>query len=100
MPRIAAVSGRTITWFSRVNPRPFTTFLCFTGVQIIDRTHFNWIFPLAIDFAVFVVIYSSSTDLPRNSATCSRLLSFFSASKVALITLCGLVVPIDFVNTF
>src|SRR5271166_726162 len=44
--------------------------------------------------------YSASTALPRSSATCSRLLSFFSASNVALITLCGLVVPIDFVSTF
>ena len=47
MPRMAAVSGRSITWFSRVNPRPLTTFFCFTGVQIVDRTHFNWILPLA-----------------------------------------------------
>jgi len=56
MPRIAAVSGRSITWFNRVNHSPLTTFLCFTGVQIIDRTHFNWILPLATDFDVLVVI--------------------------------------------
>src|SRR3982074_825940 len=61
MPRIAAVSGRTTTWFSRVNPSPFTTFLCFTGVQIADRTHFNWIFPLATDVDVLVFI-----SLPRS----------------------------------
>src|SRR5690242_12613657 len=43
---------------------------------------------------------SSSTDLERNSAT--RLSSFKRkrASKVALMTLCGFEVPIDFVNTF
>src|SRR5579864_4414228 len=34
------------------------------------------------------------------AATLSRLFNCFSASKVALITLCGLVVPIDFVSTF
>src|SRR6185436_8965835 len=44
--------------------------------------------------------YNSSAALPRTPATNSRFLSFFRASKVALITLCGLVVPIDFVNTF
>src|SRR5208337_3907234 len=126
MPRIAAVSGRSITWFSRVKPSPLITFLCFTGVQMIDRTHFNCSFPLTTDFDVLVVIslprlhacnrqfvialvpklqitncfYNSSTDLPRRAATASRLLSFLSASKVALITLCGLLVPIDLVNTF
>src|ERR1700722_12589597 len=44
--------------------------------------------------------YNSCAVLPRISATLSRLLSCFSASKVALITLCGLVVPMDFVSTF
>src|SRR5437867_4100008 len=40
---------------------------------------------------------SSSTAFPRMPATASRFFSFFSASKVALITLCGLVVPMDLV---
>ena len=31
MPRIEGVSSRSITWFSRVKPRPLTTSLCFTG---------------------------------------------------------------------
>src|SRR5262249_17494335 len=44
--------------------------------------------------------HSSSADLPRVAATSSLLFSLFSASKVALITLCGLVVPIDLVRTF
>src|ERR1035438_7064946 len=44
--------------------------------------------------------YSSCAVLPRIAATPSRVLSCFSASKVALITLCGFVVPIDFVSTF
>src|SRR5579872_3248729 len=44
--------------------------------------------------------YSSCAVLPRMIATLSRLFNCFSASKVALITLCGLVVPIDFVSTF
>jgi hypothetical protein len=41
MPRIAALSGRSITWFSRVNPNPFTTRLCFTGAQMAETTHFR-----------------------------------------------------------
>src|SRR4051794_16701881 len=44
--------------------------------------------------------YSSSTDLPRMAATSLRFFKCFSASNVALMTLCGLVVPIDFVSTF
>src|SRR5579863_8160671 len=44
--------------------------------------------------------YNSCAVLPRISATLSRLFSCFSASNVALITLCGLVVPMDFVSTF
>src|SRR6266567_6511313 len=43
---------------------------------------------------------SSSTAFPRMVAIASRFFSFFSASKVALITLCGLVVPMDLVSTF
>src|SRR6185369_13672381 len=45
-------------------------------------------------------LYSSSTDLPRLLATSLRSRNFESASNVALITLCGFVVPIDFVSTF
>src|SRR5690349_20554919 len=37
--------------------------------------------------------YNSSAVLPRTPATNSLFLSFFSASNVALITLCGFVVP-------
>src|ERR1700680_4258872 len=44
--------------------------------------------------------YSSSTDLPRMAATSLRFFKCLSGSKVALITLCGLVVPIDLVSTF
>src|SRR5579871_503409 len=44
--------------------------------------------------------YNSCTVLPRKEATPSRLLRFRSASNVALITLCGFVVPIDLVSTF
>src|SRR3974390_3088866 len=44
--------------------------------------------------------YISSTDLPRAAATSLRSRSLPSASKVALITLCGLVVPMDLVSTF
>src|SRR5207248_4456454 len=44
--------------------------------------------------------HNSSAALPRMLATSSRFFSFLSASNVALITLCGLVVPMDFVSTF
>src|ERR1700746_2112190 len=47
-----------------------------------------------------LVLYSSSAFLPRNAATASLFFNFLSASNVALITLCGLVVPIDLVRTF
>src|SRR5215469_730453 len=62
-------------------------------------------YPLQADLAA--VLYrllrchqSSSAALPRTPATNSLFFSFFSASKVALMTLCGFVVPIDLVNTF
>src|SRR5450631_4631724 len=45
-------------------------------------------------------VYSSSTDLPRMAATSLLFFKCFSASNVALMTLCGLVVPIDLVSTF
>src|SRR5438105_13675481 len=44
--------------------------------------------------------YNSSTALPRSLATSSLFFNLFSASKVALITLCGFVVPIVLVSTF
>src|SRR5579859_1099195 len=44
--------------------------------------------------------YSSCDALPRMAATSCRSRSFLSASKVALITLWGLAVPIDLVSTF
>src|SRR5271166_6123829 len=44
--------------------------------------------------------YNSSTVLPRCAATSRRSRNFPSALKVALITLCGFVVPIDLVSTF
>ena len=56
MPRIAAVFGRSITWFSRVNPSPLTTLLCFIGEQIADRTYFDLDLAAAADFDVLVVI--------------------------------------------
>src|SRR6185312_492818 len=43
---------------------------------------------------------SSSTVLPRSAATCCRSRSCVSAANVALITLCGLVVPMLLVSTF
>src|SRR3974390_791758 len=45
-------------------------------------------------------VYSSSAALPRAVATSFLSRSDSSALKVALITLCGLVVPMDLVSTF
>src|SRR5690349_21045470 len=57
-------------------------------------------FQLAAAFRGFLGSHqSSSAALPRRPATASLFFSFLSASKVALITLCGLVVPIDLVRT-
>src|SRR5882724_10938445 len=39
MPRIDGVSSRSTIWFKRVKPSPLTTSLCFTGVQILERTY-------------------------------------------------------------
>src|SRR5215472_13824588 len=44
--------------------------------------------------------YNSSAALPRMAATSLLFFRRFRASKVALMTLCGLVVPIDLVSTF
>src|SRR5271163_4927779 len=44
--------------------------------------------------------YSSSTVLPRIAATSALLRNWTSASKVALITLCGLALPRLLVSTF
>src|SRR5579871_2365350 len=44
--------------------------------------------------------YSSSTALPRCAATSCRSRNLPRALNVALMTLCGLVVPIDLVSTF
>src|SRR5579864_7987849 len=96
---MAGVSSRSITWFSRVKPRPRTTFLCFCGAQIADRTHLSCILP-AVFFFSAVIAYNSSTALPRSAATASRFFSLRRASNVALTTLCGLVVPMDLVSTF
>src|SRR6266849_5871908 len=61
--------------------------------------------PLQVKLAATLIrclghCYSSSVDLPRRAATSCLFFNFFSASKVALTTLCGLVVPIDLVSTF
>ena len=38
MPRKTGESGRSTTWLTFRNPRPFTTRLCFSGVQMGLRT--------------------------------------------------------------
>ena len=53
MPRIDGVSSRSTIWFSRVKPRPLTTSLCFTGVQIFERKYWILIlFRLPLFFSV------------------------------------------------
>src|ERR1700740_1874626 len=60
----------------------------------------RWSFTIQPTRCSRIASHSSSAVFPRSVATSSLFFSFFSASKVALITLCGLVVPIDFVSTF
>ena len=61
MPRMAGVSGRSMTWLSRVKPRPLTTNLCFTGEQIAERTHLMCTFPDPAFDVVFVAILTLFT---------------------------------------
>src|SRR5271166_4589615 len=80
MPRIAALSGRSITWFKRVNPNPLTTRFCFTGAQMAETTHFRCIFP-ATAFGFFVVIANSSIPYisTRSAVAALKLLNRFAA---------------------
>src|SRR5438067_3689126 len=52
MPRIDGVSSRSTIWLRRVKPRPLTTSLCLTGVQILERKYCSLI--LAIAFLVAI----------------------------------------------
>src|ERR1035437_2512456 len=52
MPRIDGVSSRSTIWLRRVKPRPLTTSLCLTGVQIFERKYCSLILPLAVSFAM------------------------------------------------
>src|SRR6266849_5491676 len=77
---------------------------------LLDRGTNGGTYPFQMDFgaATWTLFlcqfmrhdYSSSTDLPRMAATSLRFFKCLSASNVALITLCGLVVPMDLVSTF
>src|SRR5437764_9173668 len=79
--------------------KPFHDKLVFHG-RADHRTHVLQAKLAATTVRFLRCHYSSSAVLPRMPATASRLLSFFRASKVALITLWGFVVPIDLVSTF
>src|SRR5271170_5969916 len=50
MPRMDGVSSRSTIWLRRVKPRPLTTSLCLTGVQIFERKYCSLI--LAVAFLV------------------------------------------------
>src|SRR5258707_5735433 len=52
MPRMDGVSSRSTIWLRRVKPRPLTTSLCLTGVQILERKYCSLI--LAIAFLVAI----------------------------------------------
>src|SRR5271156_1633960 len=52
MPRMDGVSSRSTTWLRRVKPRPLTTALCLTGVQIFDWKYCSLI--LAISFLLAI----------------------------------------------
>src|SRR5467141_1052157 len=52
MPRMDGVSSRSTIWLRRVKPRPLTTSLCLTGVQILERKYCSLI--LAVAFLVAI----------------------------------------------
>src|ERR1700744_3747018 len=54
MPRIEGLSSRSTIWFNRVKPRPLTTSLCFTGVQICERKYWILIFFSAAIIPLFI----------------------------------------------
>src|SRR3984893_3194439 len=103
-----ATNGRVVRTLDHlVQPRETQTF---DHQLLLDGGANGGPHPLQMDFGAAARIrflgqfvrhgYSSSTDLPRMAATSLLFFKCFSASKVALMTLCGLVVPIDFVSTF
>src|SRR6201999_1581080 len=47
MPRMDGVSSRSTIWLRRVKPRPLTTSLCLTGVQIFERKYCSLIVAVA-----------------------------------------------------
>src|SRR3989442_14976573 len=99
----AANCGRIGPFNHLVKPRKSQTF---NHQLMFHRTANGGAYPLQLELAAVIWFllashgYISSADLPRNAATSFLLFNFLNASKVAFITLCGLVVPMDFVSTF
>src|SRR3981081_3726477 len=52
MPRMDGVSSRSTIWLRRVKPRPLTTSLCLTGVQILERKYCSLILAVALLVAI------------------------------------------------
>src|SRR5260370_14742729 len=52
MPRMDGVSSRSTIWLRRVKPRPLTTSLCLSEVQILERKYCSLI--LAVAFLVAI----------------------------------------------
>src|SRR5438067_13910263 len=97
----ATDGGRVVALHDLVEPgksQPFDDFL------VLDRRGDSRAHPLDADLAGGLGFGgahpSSCTCLPRRAATAARSRNLPSASKVALMTLCGLAVPRDLVNTF
>src|ERR1051325_7796153 len=72
IPRIEGVSSRSITWYSRVKPSPLMTSLCFTGVQIFERTYCSRIFFFP---AVIILLESCGTGTLACAGTWYLVLS-------------------------
>src|ERR1700677_4304446 len=64
MPRIDGVSSRSTIWFKRVKPRPLTTSLCFTGVQICERKYWSLIL---LSDAILLLHYGTISASSRDT---------------------------------
>src|SRR3979411_2513601 len=71
MPRMDGVSSRSTIWLRRVKPRPLTTSLCLTGVQILERKYCSLIVAVAFLVAIGLELLEESFE---RRATALRLL--------------------------
>src|SRR3984957_6368493 len=65
MPRMEGVASRSTIWLRRVKPRPLTTSLCFTGVQILERTYCSLMVALVAVMGLVLLknLFSKSLEL-------------------------------------